>query len=66
MRTRDSLAAILTLALAVAGSAATSLSPQDPQVLRAQSAGFDALAHTVFGAKNRPDGQGKPQQEQGR
>jgi hypothetical protein len=63
MRTRDSLAAILTLALAAAGSAAVSLAPQSPQALRAQSAGFEALAHTVFGGHA---GRGKTQQEQSR
>lgn len=63
MRTRDSLAAILTLALAAAGGVAASLSPQYPQALHAQSAGFDALAHTVFGPLQ---GQGKPHQEPNR
>lgn len=63
MRTRDSLAAILTLALAAAGSLALSQAPQAPQALRAQSAGFDALAHSLFG---HPDGQGNTHQEQGR
>jgi hypothetical protein len=50
MRARDGIISIITLALALAAGAGSVWSDPYPAALKAEAAGFDALAHGVFGA----------------
>jgi hypothetical protein len=49
MRTRDGLIAVISLTLGLAASTGAVWSNRYPLPVLAETAGFDALAHAVFG-----------------
>jgi hypothetical protein len=58
MYARDGLIAVVTLVLALAATAGVSCTTSVPRGVQAEAAGFDALAHALFGGlgAKRQDG----------
>ncbi len=55
MRIRDTFVSIITLVLAVITVTGMAYTDQFPQAAKAESVGFDALAHQVFSAAAKDD-----------
>ena len=53
MRYQKAMLAIVTLALAVLTMTGTAYTEHFPQAYQAESAGFDALAHDLFGSADK-------------